>query len=93
MKKYKILLVDNNKQSFDYFNEVIGSKYDIELIKKVENVKNIVLSKNKPDLILLNTSVIGKDVYELGQSLKRDAMTSEVPLIFIVEHSDKDGIK
>lgn len=93
MQKQKILLIDESRDSYDTVNVLLSFKYQIDTVTDIENVHKIVLSKERPDLILLDASLPNTDVYELAQVLKRDAMSSEVPLIFITQECDKESIE
>ncbi|WP_294965571.1 PAS domain S-box protein [Sulfurimonas sp.] len=96
MHKHNILLLDNNEESLNLLNQVIGSKCQIDLTIDIDNVQSIILSNDRLDLILLDTSVKSLnsdlDAYELARILKRDARCSEVPIIFFLHENDKDSI-
>ena len=96
MRRHNILLIDKNKESFDFMNQVVGSKCKIDIATDIKNVHAIALSNERPDLILLDASLSSSDndlnAYELAQILKMDARCSELPIIFIVKDNDKDII-
>jgi PAS domain S-box-containing protein len=96
MNKYSILLVDDDKESFNLINKAVNSQYKIDFTSDISDVQSIVLSKDRPNLILLNASTFDVindiDAYELAQTLSRDARCSDVPIIFIVDEESKNSI-
>ena len=90
---YKILSVDDDPINQAIVEELFSTKYDIALASSGEEcIQNI--NSIKPDLILLDVSMIGMDGYETCRELKKDENTCNIPVIFVSAHGSlEDKIK
>lgn len=82
----KILIVDDDKSILDSLSLVLSeSGFDVETISKGEEALKAVEVK-KPDLILLDVLMSGKDGREICQNLKNTESTKNIPVIMISAH-------
>lgn len=85
MKK-NILIVDDDKSILDSLSLVLQeSGFNVQAIIKGEQALKAV-SLNRPDLILLDVLMSGKDGREICRSLKTDDKTKNIPVIMISAH-------
>ncbi|MBF0381624.1 MAG: fused response regulator/phosphatase [Magnetococcales bacterium] len=77
-----ILIVDDEANNISILNEILQDDYRILFAFNGPDAIN--LCKNyKPDLILLDIIMPDMTGYEVCKSLKKDQLTTEVPIIFI----------
>ena len=89
MEKQKILLVDENTDTFEFMIKLFGDKYEFYHSRNVKSTLEVLSSKNRPQLILLDLSMQDTDAYEFTKTLKSDARTSEIAIIVINDGSDR----
>jgi DNA-binding response OmpR family regulator len=60
----------------------------IDLLEAREGAAGIELARSeRPDLILLDVALPVLDGWQIGQELKEDAATHEIPLVFLTAHA------
>ena len=83
LKGSKILVVDDEPELTEIVKEFLeGSGY----VVKTENTSQKAIETAKtfrPDLILLDIMMPGKDGYEICKEIKRDPAIQNVPVIFL----------
>ncbi len=87
----RVLVVDDTKADVDVLVETLRDSYKISVALDGENALRNV-SRNKPDLILLDIMMPGLDGYEVAARLKDNPETADIPIIFIsalTEEKDK----
>lgn len=88
----KILIVDDNLVNRKFLNRILKKQgYDLLEAKDGEEAIEIV-SREMPDLILLDIMMPKKNGYEVCTELKRDSRFVNIPIIFIsakTETADK----
>ncbi|MCW8930682.1 MAG: response regulator [Gammaproteobacteria bacterium] len=79
---YKILSVDDEPINQAIVEELFRAKFNVALASSgeecINNIENI-----KPDLILLDVSMVGMDGYETCQKLKQIENFQNIPVIFV----------
>ena len=86
----RILLVDDNTTNLQLLHETLsGLGYKL-LIAKSGRAALDIASKAVPDLILLDIMMPEMDGYEVCRRLKADALTREIPVIFITALADEN---
>ena len=78
----KILIVDDTPENIDVLGGVL-SQYKRIVALNGEKALQRALSKNPPDLILLDIMMPGMDGYEVCRRLKADERTRDIPVIFV----------
>jgi putative two-component system response regulator len=90
MKKFKILIIDDQIENIDVLKEILEDQYVIYAIKDSTKVVEFV-KKNPPDIILLDIMMPEIDGYELCITLKKDPLWAKIPIIFITADSSIDS--
>ena len=90
MKKFKILIIDDQIENIDVLKEILEDQYVIYAIKDSTKVAEFV-KKNPPDIILLDIMMPEIDGYELCITLKKDPLWAKIPIIFITADSSIDS--
>lgn len=76
-----ILIVDDAESNIDILVEALGDEYEIGVATDGESALEYI-SKNIPDLILLDIIMPGMDGYDVIRRLKADKQTRDIPVIF-----------
>jgi two-component system cell cycle response regulator len=86
--KERILVVDDNVQNVELLQEILNANgytvttaYDgIDALEKV--------SKEKPDLLLLDIMMPKMDGYQVCEALRNDEETKDIPIIFVTAKTE-----
>ncbi len=85
-----ILIVDDTEANVDMLVEALGDDYELSVamdgITALETV-----AVEKPDLILLDIMMPGISGYDVCNELKKQKVTSEIPIIFLTAMSNIDN--
>ena len=85
MKK-KILIIDDDTAILEALKLCLEDlDYEVKTIEKVESFDNF-LSKNLPDLIILDYLLSGVDGKEIAKYLKNSKETKKIPIIMFSAH-------
>ncbi len=87
----KILVVDDNTMNLDILKDALKEDYKLAFAKNGKMALKI-MSKNKPDLILLDVLMPVMDGYETYRQIKVDEGLKVIPVIFLsgLDDVDKD---
>lgn len=85
--KALILIVDDNPANLRIGKIVLKDKYTVATADSVD-IMNTILEKNRPDLILLDVNMPGKDGYDAIRLLKSNPGTKDIPVIFLTASTD-----
>jgi putative two-component system response regulator len=88
-KRASILVVDDFKTNVEFLRDILESQYAILTAYNGEEALSIARSE-RPDLILLDVMMPGKDGYEVCRELKADARTAEIPIVFVTALGDEE---
>ena len=83
IKKYTVLVVDDRPENIDLLGDILNRDYEIKVALNGEKALQIAGSKKPPDIILLDIMMPGMDGYEVCRRLKSDAITQDIPVIFV----------
>jgi diguanylate cyclase (GGDEF)-like protein len=78
----KVLVVDDVPNNIQLLSVALKNEYEIHIATTGEKAVELCRSK-LPDLVLLDVMLPGMDGYEVCTSLKADALTRDIPVIFI----------
>ncbi len=92
MKKQKILLVYETKDSLKILTGILENKYELFHARDLKTTLEILKSNNRPSLLLLDLSMINTKAYELVKTLKSDARTSEIAIVLIGDIQKNNNI-
>jgi len=88
--KAKVLLIDDDKDFVDATRTVLESKY--EVIVAYEGEAGIrKAGEAKPDLIILDVIMPGKDGFTAAEQLKKNPDLSKIPVIMLTAYSQMGG--
>ena len=86
-ERYKVLVVDDEPANLDLLRQILKDDYDLAFAKTgFDAIRNV--SKRRPDIILLDVMMPGMDGFEVCAHLKKDAKTSDIPVIFCTALND-----
>lgn len=80
--KSLILIVDDAKENIDILFQALVEDYELGVAVDGESALEYV-SSEAPDLILLDIMMPGMDGYEVCKRLKSNAVTKDIPIIFL----------
>lgn len=88
-----ILIVDDVATNRQYLAMILGevNQYGIRLASNGKDALDFI-SKEKPDLILLDIMMPEMDGYEVASRLKEDSSTSNIPILFITAVTGTENI-
>lgn len=67
---------------------------DFDVITAEDTINGLVkIRLNKPDLVLLASSVAGKDGFEILKDVKEDAFISHVPVVMLLDSASKEDVQ
>ncbi len=81
--KQKILIVDDTPDNIKVLISILRPDYRITVTTSGKEAIDIAVSKNKPDIILLDIIMPGMDGYDCCRALKSNPATESIPIIFI----------
>jgi two-component system NtrC family sensor kinase len=94
VEKQRILIVDDTSTNIRILNDLLKGEYSISFAVSGADALEVVNSKNRPDMILLDIMMPEMDGYEVCRRLKADDNTKNIPVLFITAKDDmEDQIK
>ncbi len=85
----KILIVDDQPENIHILIENLECEYEILFATSGEKALEIVLSGQRPDLILLDIMMPGMDGYEVCSKLKANTELTDIPVIFVTSQGQE----
>lgn len=82
-----ILAVDDTKYNLDLLVDALGDQYDLSVAMSGTTALQLA-TETPPDLILLDIMMPGMDGFEVLRRLKANAITREIPVIFLTALSE-----
>ncbi|MFN3237426.1 MAG: PleD family two-component system response regulator [Pseudomonadales bacterium] len=94
--KAKVLVVDDQETVIKVMERMLGDTYEVIVAKSGESA--LEMARNKlPDLILLDMVMPEMNGIEVCQRLRKDPLTSGIPVIFVTSmddrHNEETGLK
>lgn len=87
-EKQCILAVDDIPENIEIIRNLLGGDYQIKAATKGSKAIDIARKHPQPDLILLDVMMPEMSGYEVCRTLKNDADTLHIPIIFISGKND-----
>ena len=87
-KKYRILIVDDEKFNLKVLTEFLQTDYKIMVAKTGEDALKAVNGPKPPDLVLLDIIMPEMDGYEVCMRIKENKKTRHIPVIFVTAVSE-----
>ena len=87
-----VLIVDDNVQNVELLREYLET-IDVDTIAAYDGIEALeVVSRSKPDLILLDIMMPKMSGFEVCRKLKSDPATRDIPIIMVTALSDLSDI-
>jgi putative two-component system response regulator len=83
MDQATILIVDDEPANLTVLTHVLQSQYRVRAVNSGERALQVAATAPRPDLILLDVMMPGMDGHAVLTSLKGDATTCDIPVIFV----------
>lgn len=91
--KKKILIVDDDADMLEEMKEALsGENFDLDFASDGFEAGMHVF-RDKPDLIILDFKMPGLDGFEVCEILRRDEVTSNIPIIAVTVLRSDDAVK
>ena len=78
-----VLIVDDTPENLTIMNGLLKDAYRIKVANNGERALKLAATEPRPDLVLLDIMMPEMDGYEVCRRLKADAITCEIPVIFL----------
>lgn len=87
-----VLVVDDMQINLDMIAEILKGDYAVQTASSGLDALQITRSSQPPDLILLDVMMPGMDGHEVCHRLKADAITRNIPIIFLTSQDNVDEV-
>lgn len=85
-----VLVVDDTPENLSVLGELLAPLYHVRVAISGADALRIAVSKNPPDLILLDVMMPEMDGYEVLRRLRADERTRDIPIIFVTVMEDEE---
>ncbi|MBF0471247.1 MAG: response regulator, partial [Gammaproteobacteria bacterium] len=93
-RRAKLLIIDDEPGNIDILVELLSHHYTVTASGSGEKGVKIARREPHPDLILLDVQMPEMDGYAVCEELKRDPLTSAIPVVFLTgSNSLQDQIR
>ena len=83
-----LLIVDDSPENIDVLGGILKEDYKVKFAVSGAKALKIARGTTPPDLILLDIMMPEMDGYEVCEKLKRNALTKNIPVIFVTSKND-----
>jgi len=90
LSECRVLIVDDTKANVDVLVETLRDHYKVSVAMNGEDALRAI-SRNRPDLVLLDIMMPGMDGFEVCARIKENPETAETPVIFISALDESDS--
>lgn len=88
-KRLSVAVVDDDKRIHQYLKQVVKIYADCITISALDGIEGLkLIRKLKPDLVFLDIEMPRMSGFEVLKQLKRDIMTSYIPVIMMTGRDD-----
>ncbi|MBF0159695.1 MAG: hybrid sensor histidine kinase/response regulator [Magnetococcales bacterium] len=84
-----VLIVDDTPENLDVLKGILKTDYAIRLATSGTVALRVARVPPHPDLVLLDIMMPGIDGYEVCRQLKADALTRDIPVLFVSAKSEE----
>lgn len=92
-EKYSVLVVDDEPDAIEYVDEVLADLGNVYIIAANDGNEGYTKAiEKKPDLVILDIMMPGKDGFEVFYDLRANEATRNLPVIMLTGISNKIGI-
>lgn len=91
--KPTLLLVDDTPENLTVLGQILMPEFHVRVASSGARALTVAQSQPIPDLILLDVMMPEMDGYEVLQKLRADAVTREIPVIFVtaLDHAEDEA--
>jgi putative two-component system response regulator len=93
VEKPTVLVVDDTPDNLTLISVLLKDQYKVKIANNGEKALRIAHAEHPPDLILLDIMMPVMDGYEVCRRLKADALTRDIPVIFLTALAETDDEK
>jgi signal transduction histidine kinase len=86
----RILLADDNADMRDYVHRLLSGRYEVEAVADGEAAL-AAARERRPDLVLADVMMPGKDGFELLRELRADLSTASIPVILLSARAGEES--
>ncbi len=91
-KQYEILIIDDHIESIELLGQIlVKNNYKVLCAESGKKVLSLI-KVNQPDLVLLDIMMPEMDGYEVCKELKSNALTKDIPVIFLTAKAESDAL-
>jgi putative two-component system response regulator len=91
--KPAVLVVDDIPENVSLLGTLLKGDYTVKVANNGEKALRIARSDTPPGLILLDIMMPGMDGYEVCRQLKAEALTRDIPVIFLTARTEGEDEK
>ena len=88
VERPRLLVVDDQPANIQALYRTFAADHQVLMATTGEQAIELCISK-LPDLVLLDIEMPGMDGYDVCRRLKAEAVTRDIPVIFVTAHSDE----
>jgi len=88
MKKYSILIVDDEPTNLKILINILQPEYKVLVANSGENALQVLENQEMPDLVLLDVMMPEMSGFEVCSRMKKNPRTHHVPVIFVTAKVD-----
>ena len=89
-----VLIVDDEPDAVEFVEVALSELGGIATVSANDGVNGLQKAKEaKPDLIILDVQMPGKNGFDVFVDLKKEASTKDIPVIMLTGVADKVGIR
>jgi len=90
---YRILIADDQGDSFEYLQEIIRDEIDsFEIFRSNRDEVYKLALKHDPDIILISVDSLAREGIESIMSLKQDKTTHDIPVLLITDYTPRTSL-
>jgi signal transduction histidine kinase len=94
MTKADLLIVDDSTSNLLLLSDILGENgYEVRTVQSGHDALDVVFSKRKPDLIMMDVLLPDISGYEVCEQIKADEATQHIPVVFISALDDTADIQ
>ena len=88
-----VLIVDDEPDAIEFVEVALEEIGDITTLAALDGVSGLKKAKEaKPDLIILDLQMPGRDGFEVFMDLKKEPATKDIPVVVLTGVAEKVGI-
>ncbi|GEO82043.1 diguanylate cyclase domain-containing protein [Pararhodospirillum oryzae] len=87
-QRQRILIVDDTRENIDLLMELFRDEYRVSAATTPERALKLARSDQPPDIVLLDILMPGMNGYQVCATLKSDARTRNIPVVFVTAVSE-----